>query len=692
MHGRTLGYLGPPGTFSEEAAHLFIKAQARKSHGWRLVPLSSIDEIVEAVASGDLEKGIIPLENSIEGSINVTTDCIMKHPEIKLEGEVIVDVDHCLAVKQHSSDSSDQFRGITTLYSHPQALAQCKGYIQRRLPGAEIRYAPSTAEAASLVASGGADLAAICSPWAARVYGLDILAYKIQDYPLNQTRFGVVGLECPTPTGDDKTSILFSLEDFPGSLYLVLEIFAKAGINLTRIESRPARVGIGKYYFLLDFVGHREDPVVSEVLKEVQGQVTYLRVLGSYPCFRWQGSPARMSALGPPTHAPEPLGKAQTEAGRVAAKIAIIGLGLIGGSLGLALMEQPCIREVIGIDRDARAVEQALKRQAIHRGYLLDEAEEILKGVDTVFLAVPISEVRKTLSWLYQFVSNGCLVTDVASCKEGIVSFARTLSSNAVPFIGGHPLAGSEQKGIGAADRYLFENAAYILTPYSDSPLWAIEKLTSMIQSIGARVLFMSPGEHDRIVASISHLPHVVASALVNTAGGRQDSGSNAIALASGGFRDTTRVASSDPELWAGIILENREYVLEALEHFCQNLDRVRGWLLSAEGEYCRQHLCDWLAQARHLRASIPRRLRGLLPQQFDVIAEVPDKPGWIGLIGTLLGQHGINIADIQVLTVREGEAGSLRLSFAKAEEAEQAEAILKAGGVRARCREKKGA
>lgn len=694
MKELTLGYLGPPGTFSEEAAEVFIRQIANPDLGakseerakWRLLPLTTINDIVESVAAGSLTKGIIPLENSIEGSINIATDCIMENPNIRLEGEVIIDVDHSLAVKESdSSDFQERCQRITTLYSHPQALAQCQRYIREQLPQAEIRYASSTAEAANLVANGGIDQAAICSRWAASVYGLEILASKIQDHEPNQTRFGVIGLGHLLPTGDDKTSIVFSLNDQPGSLFSVLEMFAKGGINLTRIESRPSRLGIGKYYFLLDFAGHENERPVCQILKEIKKKAISLRVLGSYPCF--QAVPWRL-----PAHSVLPVVDQKFKANPpVAEKIAIIGMGLIGGSLGLALKNQPYVKEVVGTDKDSKAVERALERQAIHRGWTAGEARDILNGVDIVIVAAPIAEIKGILAWIYPFLPKGCLVTDVASCKTGIVNFARTLSSQAIPFIGGHPLAGSEQQGIQAADRYLFENAAYILTPFPESPAWAVEKLKLIIESIGARVLYLSPEEHDRIVASISHLPHITASALVNAVGDMEGLGSKAIALASGGFRDTTRVASSNPELWAEILLENHQYVLEALEHFTQNTERVRKWLVSTEDRHSYQHLCDWLRQAQDLRASIPRRLRGLLPQQFDVIAEVPDQPGWIGLIGTLLGQHGINIADIQVLTVREGEAGSLRLTFAEAEEAKQAQIVLNAGGVQARCRGKEG-
>jgi prephenate dehydratase len=278
-----VAYLGPVGTYCEEAVVKYkgkqIDMQIDKQ------PFSSIREVVKAVAEGIVNKGILPLENSIEGTVNTTIDLLAHEYQLLIEAELIIPVEHYLlaAAKTKLSD-------IKTVVSHPQALSQCERFLFSRLPNARTISASSTAEAAQMVASGQVNWlnpdsgwAAIASSRAADVYGLTVLAEKISDLPSNQTRFIVISNKDTKPTGRDKTSLVMVLPHRPGSLLEALSVFAAAGINLTKIESRPSKRALGEYWFFVDIEGHHLDSRVNTVLNELKKQTIQCKLLGSYP-------------------------------------------------------------------------------------------------------------------------------------------------------------------------------------------------------------------------------------------------------------------------------------------------------------------------------------------------------------------------------------------------------------------------
>jgi prephenate dehydratase len=268
-----LGFLGPPGTFGEQAA-------LRLDSGATLVPYASHAAIVEAVASGKAETGIVAIENSLEGAVNETVDALLQHEGVYIRGEIVLPVEHCL-VAAPGTDLAD----VATVTSHPQALAQCRAYLEANLPSARLEAALSTAAAVARAAK-EPGVAAIGTRRAAELNGGAVLAAGIQDVARNKTRFLVLGPGDAPPTGDDKTSIALTVaHDRPGTLLGVLSELAPRGINLTRIESRPSREELGIYIFLLDFQGHASEPSVAEAIAAVRAKATYFRLLGSYPRF-----------------------------------------------------------------------------------------------------------------------------------------------------------------------------------------------------------------------------------------------------------------------------------------------------------------------------------------------------------------------------------------------------------------------
>jgi len=268
-----IGYLGPRGTFSHEA---MIKYTGEKEY--ISVDYPSIPDIFAALQKNLLDEAILPIENSIEGAVNATMDLISQDSDLMIRAEVIIPVrEHLLARK--GTDISQ----IRHVISHPQPLGQCRRFLAEKMPHALTRASSSTAAAAEEVAAGSGDTAAIGSRTAAEVYGLEIIAADIQDNDNNLTRFIVLGRTDAPRTGNDKTSLLFSTEDKPGSLYRILDIFNLWDINMTRIESRPAKNRLGRYIFFVDVLGHREDEDLRDALTMVKRKTSFLKILGSYP-------------------------------------------------------------------------------------------------------------------------------------------------------------------------------------------------------------------------------------------------------------------------------------------------------------------------------------------------------------------------------------------------------------------------
>lgn len=248
-------------------------------------------------------------------------------------------------------------------------------------------------------------------------------------------------------------------------------------------------------------------------------------------------------------------------------KITIIGVGLIGGSLGLALKENRPNFKIVGIDKQ-EIIEKAIARGAIDEGIV--NLEEGIKEADIVIIATPVKTILNLLTQINSFLKKGCIITDTGSTKGQIVERADKVLSKDIFFIGGHPMAGSEEYGIDSANPHLFQDRTYILTPTKKSNLIAIEKISSLIKMIGANRLILNPLEHDRIVGAVSHLPQIMAVSLINMVSElvQKENNNNYFKAVGAGFKDMTRIALSPYKVWEDICNTNQENILEMIQEF----------------------------------------------------------------------------------------------------------------------------
>ncbi len=346
--------------------------------------------------------------------------------------------------------------------------------------------------------------------------------------------------------------------------------------------------------------------------------------------------------------------------------IAIIGLGLIGGSIAKAIRSSGLQVKLNAYDKP-ETLELALSEKIIDKK--LDIVEEALDS-DLIFLCLPINPSLDIFERLVPEL-DGNILTDVCSVKLIFQEKWEKLNTGKGLYIGGHPMTGKEKAGYVNSDPLLFENTTYILTEdlTNNNELKDFRKI---IESLGANILFIPAKQHDVIAASVSHLPQLTAVALVNTASLKTEN-YNFLDLAAGGFRDMTRIASSDFEIWESIISTNRKQILTALEKFSFEVDKLIKWI--SENKISR--LAEYFSEARKNRDEIPQNTKGFLNPVHDIFIFVEDKPGMISKISTALYEEGINIKDIELLKIREGTGGTFRLAFESAEEAERAKRLI---------------
>ena len=275
-----IGYMGPHGTFTEAA----LATQSDLSQA-ALVPLISVPEVLSALDDGTVDYGFVPVENAIEGAVNVTQDALAFDFDFLIQREVVVNVQLNLMALPGTA-TADDLSPIHTVMSFPVAIAQCRAFLHGRLPNAEIEAATSTALAARRIAEEQlAGVAAIASPTAAEIYGLDTVVTSVEDHRDNQTRFLLLAKnQVPPASGNDKTSIVvFQNQNEPGSLLGILMEFEARRLDLSRLESRPTRRGLGEYCFMLDFEGHISDEVVADCLRALKMKQRDVKFLGSFP-------------------------------------------------------------------------------------------------------------------------------------------------------------------------------------------------------------------------------------------------------------------------------------------------------------------------------------------------------------------------------------------------------------------------
>ena len=353
--------------------------------------------------------------------------------------------------------------------------------------------------------------------------------------------------------------------------------------------------------------------------------------------------------------------------------VAIIGTGLIGASLGLALHGVEQVDRVVGWD--ASPDDQAL---ALCKG-ALDAviSPDAIGTVDLVVLAVPPSAIESVMSQIAPFLRPGMVVTDIASVKRDVVATMHAYAPEGVDVIGGHPMAGSHDRGASAALPDLFVAATWLLTPTNTTTSTTKAMMRGLIEAMGARVVVVSPHEHDRLVAIVSHLPQMAASTLMTLAADRaQRQHAQLLLLAAGGFRDATRVAASDSDLWLDIAFANKHAIMEVLDEFGARLGQIRMLLHDDDVDGMRR----FLSGAREARRALPGKA-SRTGQWVELRIVMPDTPGTLADITKIMGDLGINIEDFGVTHAPEGGRGQMRLTVSCAEDARRGAEALKARG-----------
>lgn len=365
-------------------------------------------------------------------------------------------------------------------------------------------------------------------------------------------------------------------------------------------------------------------------------------------------------------------------------RIAILGTGLIGGSLALAWQEHDADCSIVGHDRP-EVLEQAEARGAIDRKAA--DPVTAVEDADLVVLATPIGASLRLLDAIADALPPDALVTDVGSVKQPILDQAADVLPDEVHFLGGHPMTGSEQTGIAHADPLLFENATYAVClpeAASDDALEGpLAPAVEWIEATGARPLRLDAPQHDQLVAQVSHLPQVLAVALVNTVAGAESADADpdlALQLAGGGFRDMTRIASSSFDVWRDILVGNERALHDAIGQFRRTLRGLRNRLLEDDLDA----LEEAFGQAREARNTIPEDAKGFLTPLTDVYVRAPDEPGVLHDLTGHLAEAALNVKDIELQTVRDGTGGTFRLAFADRADADKAIDVLQDAGYEA--------
>ncbi len=359
-------------------------------------------------------------------------------------------------------------------------------------------------------------------------------------------------------------------------------------------------------------------------------------------------------------------------------RAAIIGTGLIGGSLGLALKARVLAGEIVGWDIVPEHAERARERGAVDS--VASSPGDAARGSDLVIVAAPVRSIPGILREISSSLSSGTVVTDVGSTKAAVLRAAEEFLPDTVDFIGGHPMTGSELEGVNAADPDLFANRCYILTPSRHCTPEAFALLHGLLRDLGALTLTLEAEAHDRAVAVVSHLPHVLALTLMNLAMRKREETANLFYLAAGGFRDMTRIAASNPSVWMDILEENRVPLLELMEEFASSVRSLQELLEEGREEDLRAYM----ENARKGRQSLSPALEGLEREGYTIIVPVEDRPGVISEITLAIGELGINIEDLELVHPLESERGLLRILVAGRKNADKVVAGLRSRGKQA--------
>ncbi|BCB04527.1 prephenate dehydrogenase [Bacillus sp. KH172YL63] len=339
--------------------------------------------------------------------------------------------------------------------------------------------------------------------------------------------------------------------------------------------------------------------------------------------------------------------------------VLVIGMGLIGGSLALVIKKEHPESVIIGYDVNQKEVKLAKSL-----GVIDDIAVSLQEGAeraDLIVVSTPVFQTEKIIEQFQAFsLKESVLITDTGSTKAQIMNSAEALIEKGISFIGGHPMAGSHKSGVAAAKEILFENAFYMLTPGADTPEKTVDELKEWLKGTHAKFLIVEPHEHDELTGMISHFPHVVAASLVRQAKASSEGHPHLRRLAAGGFRDITRIASSNPTMWKDITLQNKNVLLSLLDDWKKEMDEVMEIISASDSE----KIHDYFQEAKTFRDDLPILEKGAIPSFYDLYVNVPDYPGVISEVTGYLAKEEISLTNIRIMETREDIYGVLVISF----------------------------
>jgi prephenate dehydrogenase len=338
-------------------------------------------------------------------------------------------------------------------------------------------------------------------------------------------------------------------------------------------------------------------------------------------------------------------------------RVALVGTGLIGGSIGLALTRAGI--EVRAVDADAGRLTRARELGAVAE--TTGSVAAAVEGAEVAIVATPVGRVAELV--VAALDAGAPVVTDVGSVKAPILRAVHAARPDAAArFVGGHPMAGSEQDGLDGADADLFAGATWVLTPTPATDAGAHTTVRSLVGQLGAEIMEVTPEHHDQLVAVVSHVPQLAATTLMDVAAVTGDEQAMLMRLAAGGFRDMTRIAAGDPGIWPDICIANQDAIVTALDDYLRSLAVVRGLVAAGDGDA----LLQVLERARSARRNLPRRVTVAGPL-VELRVPVPDRPGVLAEVTNLAGRLGVNIADLEIAHSMEGEAGVIVMVVAEA-------------------------
>ncbi|SKB46777.1 prephenate dehydrogenase [Lachnospiraceae bacterium] len=357
-------------------------------------------------------------------------------------------------------------------------------------------------------------------------------------------------------------------------------------------------------------------------------------------------------------------------------KVGFIALGLIGGSIAMTIRKKYPDAEIVALNRSDAPLDSALADGIIQYG--THTVDDHFANCDYIFLCAPVSTNIRYLKDLLPYISDKTILTDVGSVKSEIHEAISEIAPD-LHFIGGHPMAGSEKSGYENANDHLIENAYFILTPSPSATQEDVSRYEEFVRSLDSIPLTLSPDQHDFVTAAISHLPHMIAYALVDMVRETDSPEQYMRSIAAGGFKDITRIASSDPTMWEQICMANPEYIIKLMDIYQKKLTGLREMIAGREGE----KLMDLFDRAKQYRNSLSDTNVGAIPRIYDLHCDIIDEAGAIATIATILSTHSVSLRNIGIVHNRTYEEGALHIEFYEGEACSKAVNLLKKHGYR---------